>query len=68
MITSVDNGGSSYARRFPCEVKPSQKMRGGIFIPLTCDELCRWWQLAIPSPLLLIFNGYNHYDSTVPCL
>ena len=64
VITSVDSGESSYARRFPCEPKPSQKMRGGIFIPLSCNEFCSWWQCTVPSPLLLIFNGYNHYDST----
>ena len=65
VITSVDNGEHSYARRFLCEPKPSQKMRGGIFIPLSCNELCGWWQHVIPSPLLVIFNGYNHYDSTL---
>ena len=65
VITSVDNGkGTYYARRYPCEPKPSQKMRGGIFIPLTCNELFKWWQVAVPSPLVLIFNGFNHYDST----
>ena len=42
VITSVDNGKGTYARRYPCEPKPSQKMRGGIFIPLTCHELFKW--------------------------
>ena len=65
VITSVDNSESSYAKRFPCEPEPSQKMRGGIFIPLSCNDLCSWWQCTMPSPLLLIFNGYNHYDSTL---
>ena len=40
-------------------------MRGGIFIPITSDELCNQWQSASPSPLLVVFNGLNHYDSTV---
>ena len=66
VITSVQKGESSFARRFPCEAKLSQKMRGGIFIPLTCYELFEWWQVTVPSPLLLIYNGFNHYDSTLP--
>ena len=65
VITIVDNGKSTYARRYPCEAKPTQKMRGGIFTPLACDNLFKWWQEAVPSPLLLIYNGFNHYDSTL---
>ena len=65
VVTSVDNREGSYARQFPCAPTPSQKMRGGIFIPLSCDELCSWWQCTAPSPLLLLFNGCNHYDSTL---
>lgn len=55
----------SYARRYPCKAKPEQKMRGGIFISLTSDEFCRWWQETVPSPLLILFNGRNHYDSVL---
>ena len=65
VITSVDNSESSYAKRFPCEPEPSQKIRGGVFIPLSCNDLCGLWQCTIPSPLLLIFNGYNHYAFTL---
>jgi len=65
VITSMGNGISTYARRYPCWAKPTQKMRGDIFISLACDNLFKWWQAAVPSPLLLIFNGFNHYDSTL---
>ena len=61
VLTSGTDG--SYARRFPCKVPPLPKMRGGVFIPITSDELCNQWQS--PFPLLIIFNGLNHYDSTI---
>ena len=63
VLTSGTDG--SYARRFPCKVPPLPKMRGGVFIPITSDELCNQWQTTSPSPLLIIFNGVNHYDSTI---
>ena len=65
-ITSVDCDERSYARRFLSNPNPLQKMKGGIFIPLSCDDLCDQWQSMIPLPLLLVFNGYNHYHSTLP--
>ena len=63
VITSSSDG--SYARKFPCQPPPVPKMSGGIFIPLTCDDLCAQWQSVTPQPLVIIFNGFNHYDSTI---
>lgn len=40
VVTSVDCGESSYARRFLCNPNPLQKIKGDIFIPLSCKELC----------------------------
>ena len=62
VITASIDG--SYARKFPSKPPPLPKMSGGIFIPLTCDELCSQWQSVTPQPLVIIFNGVNHYDST----
>lgn len=63
----VITGGSdgSYARKFLSKPPPLPKMSGGIFIPLTCDQLCAQWQSITPQPLVIIFNGFNHYDSTI---
>lgn len=55
----------SYARRLPYTLPPFPKMRGGVFIPITSDELCNQWQSASPSPLLIIFNSSNHYNSII---
>ena len=64
VVLTCDTDGS-YGRRFPCKLPPLPKMRGGVFIPITSDELCNQWQSASPSPLLIIFNGSNHYNSTI---
>ena len=54
-----------YARKFPCNPPPLPKMRGGIFIPVTITELLDQWEQYKPSPLLILYNGTNHYDSTI---
>ena len=64
VLTTVCDS-ASYARRFPCEPPPITKMRGGIFIPLSTDELCGQWESLNPRPLLIVYNGHSHYDSTV---
>ena len=64
VLTTVRDG-ASYARRFPSELPPIANMRGGIFIPLSTDELCRQWESLNPPPLLIVYNGHSHYDSTV---
>ena len=55
---------ATHARQFPFEPPPLPKMRGGIFIPLTTRELCELWKSWNP-PLLIIYNGHSHYDSTI---
>ena len=54
----------TYARKFPASKPPVPKMRGGIFVPFTAKEVCEQWNTWIPSPLLIIYNGHSHYDST----
>ena len=65
MVLTAACNSASYARKFPSKPPPITKMRGGIFIPLSTDELCRQWQSLNPRPLLIVYNGYSHYDSTV---
>ena len=55
----------TFARRFPFHPPPIPKMRGGIFIPMNVAELLEQWKSFDPFPLLIIYNGINHYDSTV---
>ena len=66
VVVTSDSFDSCYARRFPCQSPPSPKMKGGIFIPLTSNELCEQWNSMSPTPLLLIYNGQNHYNSALP--
>lgn len=65
-IVVITGSGETYtfARRFLCHPPPVPKMRGGIFIPVDIRELPIQWKQYKPSPLLIIYNGTNHYDST----
>lgn len=65
VVLTVAQDGSTYSRRFPCQPPPVPKMSGGIFIPLSTNELCGQWKSLDPTPLLIIYNGHSHYDSTV---
>jgi len=64
VITTATNG-CTFARKFPSQPPPIHKMAGGIFVPLNAEMLCNQWKHWKPTPLLLIFNGINHYDSTL---
>ena len=64
VVTGSENTFTS-ARRFPCHPPPIPKMRGGIFVPVEITELYNEWKNYKPSPLLIIYNGVNHYDSTM---
>lgn len=68
-IVVITGSGDSYtcARRFLCHPPPVPKMRGGIFIPIDITELPSQWKQYKPSPLLIMYNGTNHYDSTSFC-
>jgi len=61
VITAGDVG--SYVRRFP-QAAPLCPRWVEEF-PLTCEELCTQWPSMIPPPLVIIFNGSNHYDLTL---
>ena len=56
--------GNVFARKYPYLKPPVSKMKGGVFIPLTCDELCA--SLPSSDSLIILYNGCNHYDSTKP--
>jgi len=38
--------GNVFAQKYPCHVP---KMKGGVFIPLTCDNLCTQYDSLLPS-------------------
>ena len=63
VITAASNG-STFARTYPSVSPPIEKIKGGLFNPLSSEQLCKEWHSQKPTPLLL-FNGNNHYDSTV---
>ena len=65
VVTAPTNQNCTFARKFVCQPPPLPKMRGGFFVPLTTNELCSQWSTMKPPPLLIIYNGQNHYDSTV---
>ena len=64
VITAASNG-STFTRLYPSKPPPLEKMRGGVFSPLSTEQLCNKWTTEKPAPLLLLYNGSNHYDSTV---
>ena len=64
VVTAATNG-STFARQYPSQPPPIRTMTGGIFIPLSAETLCNQWEHWKPSPLLIIFNGTNHYDSVL---
>jgi len=65
VVTSTHDQACTFARKYPCRPPPLPKMRGGIFIPLATSELCNQWNTMNPRPLVIIFNGQNHFDSMV---
>jgi len=64
VFTALLNG-STYARRYLSQPPPLPKMKEGVFILLTAKELYNQWKLWKPVPLLIIYNGHNHCDSTI---
>ena len=64
VITATSNG-STFARMYPSKPPPLEKMKGGVFNPVSTEQLCNQWHHSEPAPLLLLFNDNNHYDSTV---
>jgi len=63
----TDSVGDAFARKYPCQPPPVSKMKGGVFIPLSGDELCAQYNsLLCHNSLVLLYNGCNHFDSTKP--
>ena len=63
----TDSVGDAFARKYPCQPPPVSKMKGGVFIPLSGDELCAQYNsLSCHNSLVLLYNGCNHFDSTKP--
>ena len=65
VVTALNNQSGSFAQKFVCQPPPLPKMRGGVFVSLTAHELCSQWSTMKSRPLLIIYNGQNHYDSTI---
>jgi len=66
IVFITDSTVSVFAHKFPQEPPPVSKMKGGIFIPVTAHELCASDNVAKDS-LIIVYNGSNHYYSTLPC-
>lgn len=66
IIVITDSNVNVFARKFPQEPPPIPKMKGGIFIPITSSDLFASENLAKDS-LIIVYNGSNHYYSTLPC-
>jgi len=66
-VVAISGSGNNFTstRRFPCHPPPIPKIRGGIFIPVDVTELAAQWNCYNPRPLLIIYNGINHYDSAI---
>lgn len=64
VVISKSEDKYTWARRFLSQPPPVPKMRGGIFIPVNITELTSQWKQYKPQPLLILYNGVNHYDST----
>ena len=58
--------GNAFAWKYPYQPPPVSKMKGGLFTPLTCDELCAQYDL-LPShdSLIILYNGCNLYQTLV---
>ena len=65
IVITAANNGSTFACTYPSKPPPVEMMKGGVFNPLSTEQLCNEWHCQKPAHLLLIFNGNNHYDSTV---
>ncbi|XP_065884579.1 uncharacterized protein [Dysidea avara] len=67
IVVTDSTVGNVFARKYPYQPPPVSKMKGGVFIPLTCDELCAQYDsLPCHNSLVLLYNGHNHFDSTRP--
>lgn len=64
VITAASNG-STFAHMYPSKSPPVEMMKGRVLNTLSTEQLCNEWNCQKPAPLLLLFNGNNHYDSTV---
>ena len=65
VLTSARDGGS-YAHRFPYEPPPIPKMQGGIFIPISTNELREQWISINLHPFTVIKAQNNKvYNSLI---
>ena len=58
--------GNAFARQYPCQPPPIPVMKGGLFVPLSGDELCVRYDSLHHNSLVILYNGSNHFDSTRP--
>ena len=65
VVATATTNGFTFARKYPSQPPPVTKVAGCVFIPLSSQELCNQWQHWKLTPLLIIFNSMNHFDSTL---
>ena len=63
IVITDSTTGSVFGWRFPKEIPPVKKMKGGVFEPLTLQDL---YTNKNGNSLYVIYNDRNHYDSTIP--
>ena len=65
LVITDSSVGNVFARKYPYQPPPVPKMKGGVFIPVSSDELCSSEQSKqLQNCLIVVYNGSNHYDST----
>lgn len=65
LVITDSSVGNVFARKFLYQPPPVPKMKEGIFIPVSSDELCSSEQSKqLQNCLIVVYNGSNHYDST----
>ena len=62
IVITDSTTGSAFGCRFPKEPPPLKKMKGGVFLPLTLQDL---YASKNQNYLYVIYNDCNHYDSTI---
>ncbi|XP_065895687.1 deubiquitinase OTUD6B-like [Dysidea avara] len=69
IVVTDSNLGNVFARKVPHQPPTVPKMKGGIFIPVTSDEPCTSDQSTqIQNCFIIVYNGSNHYNSTLRIL
>jgi len=57
LVITDSSVGNVFARRFLYHPPPVPKMKGGVFIPLSSDELCSEHSTQLQNSLIVVYNG-----------